>query len=357
MTATVDEPTLTTLEERARAGTGTFGEDHLIVCDSLVRIYQSEGVEVQALQGLDLLVEQGELVAIIGASGSGKSTLLSVLSGLDVPTAGRVRVGDWDLMAMSARQRVDYRRSMVGFVWQQTARNLVPYLTSTENVAFPLALAGVRRRDRARRAAELLDVLGVGYCADRRPGQMSGGEQQRVAIAVGLANAPQVLFADEPTGELDTATSHDVLEGLRTVNRELGTTVVVVTHDPGVSEHVQRTVAIRDGRTSSEVVRRTQTHDDGTEHVVAEEFAVLDRAGRVQLPQEYRDTLELAGRVRLALEESHVSVWPDRPRPVAPAPAPDPAAPAAAPEAPGAEAAPHVPRHAAPASDDAEEIR
>jgi ABC-type lipoprotein export system ATPase subunit len=303
------------LEERARQHTGTFGENALIVCDSLVRIYQSEGIEVQALQGLDLLVEDGELVAIVGASGSGKSTLLSVLSGLDVPTAGRVRVGPWDLMSMSSRQRVEYRRAMVGFVWQQTARNIVPYLTATENVAFPLALSGVRRKTRDTRAAELLDVLGVGYCADRRPGQMSGGEQQRVAIAVALANAPQVLFADEPTGELDSATSNDVLEGLRTVNRELGTTVVVVTHDPGVSEHVQRTVSIRDGRTSSEVVRRTHTAEDGTEHLIAEELAVLDRAGRVQLPREYRETLQLVGRVRLALESSHVSLWPDRPVP------------------------------------------
>ncbi|MBO3086493.1 ABC transporter ATP-binding protein [Cellulomonas fengjieae] len=312
-----DEPTLGALEERARQRTGAFGEHALIVCDSLVRIYQSEGVEVQALQGLDLLVEEGELVAIVGASGSGKSTLLSVLSGLDVPTAGRVRVGPWDLMSMTGAQRVAYRRSMVGFVWQQTARNVVPYLSGTENVAFPLALAGVRRKERDRRAAELLDVLGVGYCADRRPSQMSGGEQQRVAIAVALANSPQVLFADEPTGELDSATSHDVLEGLRTVNRELGTTVVVVTHDPGVSEHVQRTVAIRDGRTSSEVIRRTQTREDGSEHVVAEELAVLDRSGRVQLPREYRDALQLVGRVRLALEESHVSLWPDRPAPTA----------------------------------------
>ncbi|MGC5167246.1 ABC transporter ATP-binding protein [Luteimicrobium sp. DT211] len=324
MTTTVDEPTLGTLERRARQRTGTFGEDALIACDSLVRIYQSEGVEVQALQGLDLLVNAGELVAIVGASGSGKSTLLAVLSGLDVPTAGRVRVGDWDLMAMSSRQRVEYRRSMVGFVWQQTARNLVPYLTAAENVMFPMALAGVGRKERAARAVELLAMLGVAYGADRRPGQLSGGEQQRVAIAVGLANRPQVLFADEPTGELDTATSSDVLEAMRTVNRELGTTVVVVTHDAGVSEHVQRTVAIRDGRTSSEVVRTTRTHEDGTEHTVAEEFAVLDRAGRVQLPQEYRETLELVGRVRLALEDSHVSVWPDRPRPAATsAPAPE----------------------------------
>ncbi len=307
MTTTLDRLT-------EKAGAPTFGQDALIVCDSLVRIYQSEGIEVQALQGLDLLVDEGELVAIVGASGSGKSTLLAVLSGLDVPTAGRVRVGPWDLMAMTPAQRVAYRRQMVGFVWQQTARNLVPYLTATENVALPLALSGRGRRERTARAATLLELLGVGYGADRRPGQLSGGEQQRVAIGVALANEPRVVFADEPTGELDTATSDEVLETLRLVNRELGTTVVVVTHDPGVSEHVQRTVAIRDGRTSSEVVRRTHTRDDGTEHVVAEEFAMLDRAGRVQLPQEYREALELSGRVRLALEASHVSVWPDRPR-------------------------------------------
>jgi len=300
--------TLGALEERARQRHDDFGQDALIVCDSLVRIYQSDGIEVQALQGLDLLIEPGELVAIVGASGSGKSTLLSVLSGLDVPTAGRVRVGSWDLMTMTTRQRVEYRRSMVGFVWQQTARNLVPYLTAAENVAFPLQLAGVKAKERARRAADLLEMFEIGYCADRRPGEMSGGEQQRVAIAVGLVNDPQVLFADEPTGELDTATSHVVLESLRTANRELGTTIVVVTHDAGVSEHVQRTVAIRDGRTSSEVVRRTHTREDGTEHVVAEELAVLDRAGRVQLPKEFREALNLVGRVRLALEESQVSV-------------------------------------------------
>ena len=307
MTTTLDRLT-------EQTGAPAFGQDALIVCDSLVRIYQSEGIEVQALQGLDLLVDEGELVAIVGASGSGKSTLLSVLSGLDVPTAGRVRVGAWDLMAMTAAQRVAYRRQMVGFVWQQTARNLVPYLSATENVALPLALAGTSRRERTARAEQLLELLGVAYCADRRPSQLSGGEQQRVAIGVALACRPRVVFADEPTGELDTATSHEVLECLRLVNRELGTTIVVVTHDPGVSEHVQRTVAIRDGRTSSEVVRRTHTRDDGTEHVVAEEFAVLDRAGRVQLPQEYREALALSDRVRLALAASPVSVWPDRPR-------------------------------------------
>ncbi|MFI2753435.1 ABC transporter ATP-binding protein [Cellulomonas sp. P22] len=341
-TQTADRQALDSLEESAQRRPDEFGQHALIACDNLVRIYQSEGIEVQALQGLDLLVEAGEEVAIVGASGSGKSTLLSVLSGLDVPTAGRVRVGPWDLTAMTARQRVTYRRTMVGFVWQQTARNLVPYLTSLENVAFPQALAGVGAKQRRRRATELLDMLGVGYCAGRRPEQMSGGEQQRVAIGVALANSPQILFADEPTGQLDTVTSVEVLESLRSVNRELGVTVVVVTHDASVSEHVQRTVAIRDGRTSSEVLRRTHTDEHGAESVIAEEYAVLDRAGRVQLPREYREVLELTGRVRLALEQNHVAVWPDRPRPAAPPPgrAPRHAAAPAPSAAPATEEAP-----------------
>lgn len=287
-----------------------YGDGAFVVCDALVRIYQAEGIEVQALQGLDLVVERRELVAVVGASGSGKSTLLGILSGLDVPTAGSVRVGEWDLMSMTTAQRVAYRRKTVGFVWQQTARNLLPYLTAAENVEFPQAVAGVARPERTARTAELLAMLGVADCADRRPTGLSGGQQQRVAIAVALANSPDLLLADEPTGELDTATSVEVLEALRHVNEQLGTTVLVVTHDAEVSEHVRRTVAIRDGRTSSEVLRSTRTHEDGTEHLVAEEFAVMDRAGRVQLPREYRTALSLADRVRIALEEHQVTVRP-----------------------------------------------
>ncbi|MEP7762578.1 ATP-binding cassette domain-containing protein [Sanguibacter sp. 25GB23B1] len=288
-----------------------FGHGSLVVCDNLVRIYQTGSIEVQALQGLDLLVADGEMVAIVGASGSGKSTLLAVLSGIDAPTAGRVRVGRWDLLSMSPRERVEYRRSTVGFVWQQAARNLVPYLSVAQNVALPMTLAGVRRRERSVRVHELLTLLGVADCADRRPHQMSGGQQQRTAIAVALANEPRLLLADEPTGELDTETSHEVFDALRTANRELGTCVVVVTHDPEVSGQVERTVAIRDGRTSSEVLRRTEATDDGQSQVVAEEFAVMDRAGRVQVPQEYREALDLTRRVRLALEADHVSLWSD----------------------------------------------
>lgn len=284
-----------------------FGADALVVCDNLVRIFQSGDVEVQALQGLDLLVDAGEMIAVVGASGSGKSTLLGVLSGLDAPTAGRARVARWDLMAMTARERVEYRRSTVGFVWQQTSRNLLPYLTARQNVAEPMTFA--RRRHRAARAVELLELVGVAHCADRLPKQMSGGEQQRVAIATALANDPTLVLADEPTGELDTATSQEVFDALRTANREAGTTVVVVTHDPTVSGQVERTVAIRDGRTSSEVLRR-RSADDLTD-VTHEEFAVMDRAGRVQVPREYREALALTHRVRLALEADHVSLWPD----------------------------------------------
>ncbi|WP_030437367.1 ABC transporter ATP-binding protein [Actinoplanes subtropicus] len=288
-----------------------FGADALIVCESLVRIYQTGPVEVQALQGLDLVVDAGEMIAVVGASGSGKSTLLSILAGIDAPTAGRARVDRWNLLSMNRSDRVRYRRHTVGFVRQQTANNLVPYLTARQMVDLPMTAARVPSRTRKKRSLDLLGALGVADCADRRPGQLSGGQQQRVAIAVALANEPRVLFADEPTGELDTTTSAEVFGALRTVNRDLGVTIVVVTHDPAVSGQVERTVAIRDGRTSSEVLRRTATADDGGEHVIAEEYAVMDRAGRVQIPADYREALALTRRVRLALEPDHVTIRPD----------------------------------------------
>jgi ABC-type lipoprotein export system ATPase subunit len=279
-----------------------------IRCRDLVRIFSAEGVEVQALQGLDLDVAPGELTAIVGASGSGKSTLLSILSGLDVPTAGQASVAGHDLLAMRERDRIAYRRHTVGFVWQQTARNLVPYLTAAENIALTLAVSRSPRKERAERAAALLELLGIGELADRKPRQLSGGQQQRVAIAVALANEPEVLLADEPTGELDEANSALVLEAMRGVNAELGVTVLIVTHDPGVSGHVRRTVQIRDGRTSTETLRRTEQTDEGVERHIAEEFAVLDRVGRMQLPPDYVQALELKDRVKLSLEPDHVQV-------------------------------------------------
>ncbi|WP_405140275.1 ABC transporter ATP-binding protein [Sphaerisporangium sp. NBC_01403] len=305
----LDTPTLSELEAQASHVRPAFGEHAHILCDNLVRIYKTEGVEVVALQGLDLLIEKGELIAIVGASGSGKSTLLNVLSGLDVPTAGVARVAGTDLLAMTAKDRLRYRREVVGFIWQQTARNLLPYLTARENVRLPMRLGG--KRDRLAKADELLELLGVGYCADRRPDQMSGGEQQRVAIAVALANHPEVILADEPTGELDTENSEQVFAALRQANRELGVTAVVVTHDALVSEQVDRTVGIRDGRTSSETLRRESAGGE----IIAEEYAVLDRVGRLQLPRDFTNALDMERRVRLELERDHIGVWPDKPRP------------------------------------------
>ena len=269
----------------------------LIACDRLVRIYTAEGIEVQALQGLDLAVADGELTAMVGASGSGKSTLMNILAGLDTPTAGSVRVAGHDLGAMNGRQRLAYRRQVVGFVWQQTARNLLPYLTAAQNVNLPMRLAGSRRgapqpgARAARRARR-------GDCADRRPGQMSGGEQQRAAIAVALANEPKVLLADEPTGELDSATAADVFGALQTANTELGVTILVVTHDPAVSAML-RTVRDPGRPDQHRALRRRTTDADGRRSEHAEEYAVLDRAGRLQLPRDMTEPLGMRDRVRL----------------------------------------------------------
>ncbi|WP_418957102.1 ABC transporter ATP-binding protein [Streptomyces tritici] len=311
----MSDTTLADLEQRAaaRRDRPSYGHDALIACDRLVRIFTTDGVEVQALQGLDLLVQQGELMALVGASGSGKSTLMNILAGLDVPTAGAAKVAGCDLLSMDAKARLRYRRDVVGFVWQQTARNLLPYLTAAQNVALPMQLRGGRtsRRAKAQRAEELLGMLGVAECRDRRPHQMSGGQQQRVAIAVALANDPAVLLADEPTGELDSATGEQVFASFRRANEELGTTIVIVTHDQAVAAEVRRTVAIRDGRTSSEVLRRTEIDAEGQESLVSKEYAMLDRAGRLQLPAEYTEALGMEHRVLLELEQDHIGVWPD----------------------------------------------
>lgn len=280
----------------------------VVHCVDLVRVYVTEGVEVQALQGLSLEVYDGELTAIVGASGSGKSTLLSVLSGVDQPTAGVAVVAGHNLVGMTRSQRVEYQRGAVGFVTQQTARNLLPYLTAEENIAIVLAVAG--RKKHRRRIAELLELTGAADQAGKLPGEMSGGQQQRVAIAVALANEPQVLLADEPTGELDEAATVHVLETMRYVNEQTGTTTLIVTHDASVSEHVRRTVQIRDGRIAAETLRRTEIGADGQPSVTAENFAVLDRVGRMQLPPESIRGLGLRDRVRLLQSPEQVSIRP-----------------------------------------------
>ncbi len=288
------------------------GADGMIVCDRLVRIYSGEGIEVQALQGLDLLIADGELAALIGAAGSGKSTLINILAGLDTPTAGTAWVAGRNVGAMTAQERLAYRRSVVGFVWQQTSRNLLPYMTAKQNVLLPMRLGSAGRRERLRRAGFLLDTLGIADCADRTPDRMSGGEQQRAAIATALANEPKLLLADEPTGELDSSTAQDVFSALQTANAELGVTMLVVTHDPAVSSQVRRTIAIRDGKTSSETIRHAATDEQGTTTLHAREYTTLDRAGRIQLPRQMTRRLGMRSRVELQEEPDHIGVWPDQ---------------------------------------------
>jgi ABC-type lipoprotein export system ATPase subunit len=283
------------------------GHNAVIVCENLVRIFKIADLEAVALQGLDLQVQPTEMVAIVGASGSGKSTLLNILAGLDVPSAGRASVAGHDLGRLKGKERTLYRRRTVGMIWQETARNLLPYLSAVENVEMPMTLDG--RKGTRKRAMELLDLVGLSERAQLKPRSMSGGEQQRVAIATALANEPAVLLGDEPTGELDSRTSSEVFDVLRRANEELKTTVVIVTHDALVTERVARTVAIRDGRTASVTMRRTELHE-GEHRVIAEEFAVLDRAGRLQLPRAHIEALELHDRVRLRLEDDHVGVFP-----------------------------------------------
>lgn len=316
-----------------------------IICDGLVKIYQTSDIEVVALQGLDLDVEPGELVTLVGASGSGKSTLLNVLGGLDQPTAGRASVAGHDLLTMRPADRTAFRRNAIGFIWQQTARNLLPYLDARSNIEYPMTLTGAGRRERRERAGELLEIVGLADRGDHRPGQLSGGEQQRVAIAVALANQPSVLLADEPTGELDSETAEEIVAVLRQVNVELGVTGVIVTHDPLVSSHVDRTIAIRDGRISTETLRAR--HD--VHGVISQEYAVLDTAGRLQLPEHYVTALDLRRRVRLELEHDHVGVWPESSTHDSRPPAEPAERPAAADVEPSRPAAPRPERSPAPA--------
>lgn len=280
-----------------------------IECENLVKIYQIADLEVVALQGLDLIVEKGEMIALVGPSGSGKSTLMNILGGLDTPSAGKVRVGEHDLLKLKRGEQVHYRRAEVGFVWQQTARNLLPYLTARENVEMPMAFSGMSRRARRERSAELLEQVGLAERMDNRPNTLSGGEQQRVALAVALANQPGLLIADEPTGELDSESGAAIFDTMRSLNEEYEVTIVIVTHDHNVSQRVNRVVGMRDGRASIEVLRRKGA--DGVD-LTPEEFAILDRHGRLQLPQHYVDTLSLQQRVILRLEEDHIQIHADR---------------------------------------------
>lgn len=280
-----------------------------IVCENLVKIYKVADLEVVALQGIDLTIAAGEMMALVGPSGSGKSTLMNILGGLDTPTAGRVTVGDYNLLEMKRADQVIYRRREVGFVWQQTARNLLPYLTAQENVELPMALNGVGGRERAKRARALLDQVGLGHRLTHKPDRLSGGEQQRVAIAVSMANRPRLLLADEPTGEVDSEAAEQIFQTLRAFKEHDGVTIIIVTHDSTVSKRVDRVVGMRDGRTSTEILRRRDAEGRPAD---AEEYAIVDRAGRLQLPSQYVDKLGIQERARLRLQEDHIGVYADK---------------------------------------------
>ncbi len=278
-----------------------------IICDELVKVYKTGEVETVALAGLDLEVQQGEVLAVVGPSGSGKTTLLNILGGLDRPTAGAVTVGGVDLLSLSPDGLFRYRRDVVGFVWQQNARNLLPYLTARQNVELPMELRGVGQRERQRRACDLLEAVGMAARLDHRPQELSSGEQQRVAIAIALANGPGLLLADEPTGSVDSQTAGIIVDLFRGLAHRYGVTVVIVTHDSTIAQHVDRSVAIYDGRTSFERVRRTA----GDLVVGHEEYVMVDKTGRLQLPPELIERLGFAGRARVHLADDHLEIWPE----------------------------------------------
>lgn len=298
--------------------TETSGNDYYIICEDLFKIYKLADLEVVALRGLDLRVRRGELMAIVGASGSGKSTLLNVLGGLETPSAGQVIVGGRDLLNMAPQDVVAYRRKDAGFVWQQGGRNLIPYLSAFQNVELPLILLGWPRKKRRERAKELLEAVGLKDRMRYRPVLLSGGEQQRVAIAIGVAHNPPLLLADEPTGEVDTQTASGILDLFRSLNKAYGITIVIVTHDINVMGKVDRVVTIRDGRSSLEAVRisaPTFQRPSGQPHDPFDEFILLDKAGRLQLPKEFLDSLNLQDRIRVFLSGDHLTIYPERSKP------------------------------------------
>ena len=285
-------------------------EDSIIYCENLIKLYKVGDIEVMALQGLDLEIKKGEFVAIIGNSGSGKSTLLNSIGGLDRPTAGRIYVNGVNLLKLETKQMSRYMRETVGFVWQNTARNMVPYLSAIDNIKLMMQLAGKVDKERAEM---LIDQVGLKDRMNSKMFELSGGEQQRVAIAIALANNPPILLADEPTGAVDTKTTAQIMELFTRLNKEMGVTVVVVTHDRQLSHMVPRVVTISDGRIGSEFIRTKEMSHTDTEMLNATaghdsgshtEFAFIDGRHRVVIPESYlkQAGIELKSKVAISMD-------------------------------------------------------
>ena len=243
----IDEVEAILLRRQARAK-GEFDDTKAIIhLSGLSKKYESAGMTpVDALKEVDLSIVQGEMVAVIGPSGSGKSTLLQMMGALDVPTSGGVRINFHELSKMNARELTQFRSQTVGFVFQKF--NLIPNLSALENVSIAMESTKMNRQDRRSRAAELLKEVGLDKRMSHLPGQLSGGEQQRVSIARALANHPKIIYADEPTGSLDSKTSKTIIQLFDKIRKDFDTTIIIVTHNPSIAKHCDRTVKIKDGR-------------------------------------------------------------------------------------------------------------
>lgn len=289
-------------------------KDVMISCEGLVKIYKTKDLEVMALQGLDLEIKKGEFTAVIGSSGSGKSTFLNMIGGLDRPSAGKLYVDGKNLFAISERELVKYKKNTVGFVWQKNSRNLFPYLTALRNVEVPLMIRNQKKRKE--RALELLQMVNIDHKKDCVLAQMSGGEQQRVAIAIAIANNPKILLADEPTGAIDQKTAGSIMDLFRKLQQELGVTIVIVTHDMEIAKKVSRVVLIRDGKISSERILK-QDYAKRLKEVGSlsgfedthDEYAILDKAGRVQLTKDMLDAIQLKeNQVKIEVEDGKIII-------------------------------------------------
>lgn len=271
----------------------------IIECQNLIKIHKQGNLEVVALQGLDLRMEQGEFISVVGASGAGKSTLLTILAGFEKPSAGKAMVVERDLSDISQKDLTRYYRRDVGFVWQDFTRNLLPYLKAIQNVELPLLLGGIGGRRRRKRALALLEAVGLRGKAHAPVHTLSGGEQQRLALCVALAPGPKLLLADELTGELDTETSLEIFELLRRLSHEGGLSVLVVTHDMAIAQRTDRVIRIADGRIATQSRRG------------ASELVAIDQRGMVQLPRDMMIEAGIEGHVRAKVVPEGILLEPE----------------------------------------------